>query len=140
MFHRAFAQADDPLVFKVGAGEHLVKRGGQFLRRRAYDLQAEIAPAARDAVACPFGRDVEPADDRDAVVAHQQLPVVANVEAPERNRIEPAQVAAGLAQRFPETVRECDRAERIDEDLDANAAPGGARQGAAETLTPRPGR
>jgi hypothetical protein len=126
-------------MLEISPGEHVVERGGQFLRQRAVDTQAQISPAARDAVAFPLRRNVKPADKTRVFIANEQFAVVANVEAPEGEGVEPPHLAARHSQGLPKPVEERDRTERINEHLHADAALAGADQRAPEPLADRSG-
>ena len=100
----------------------------QIRHRRAPQLEPEIAPAPRHAIACVVAGNVEAADKADGNVADQQLAVVANGEAAKGNGIEPADFAAGRPKRLPEGVGQGDRSKRVHQDAHAHVAARGDSQ------------
>ena len=125
---RGFPQADEALVLKISAREHLLEGGRQLRRQRPAHLQPQIAPAARHPVAVVLGRNVEPADERDPLVAYQQLAMVANSQPVQGERIELPDLAPRRAQRLPERGRQPDRAQGVHQHPHARAPLPGADQ------------
>jgi hypothetical protein len=68
---------------EVGEIEHDVEGSGELTDEGPVQSQAEVAPAAVDAVAVADGSDVEAADDGESIVADEEFAVIADVEAME---------------------------------------------------------
>ena len=71
------------------------------------------------------------------VIADEQFAVVAEADASVVKRIEPAEQAARLFQRCPETVGQVVRAKGIHEDANIHAAFAGAQEGRTELFRKR---
>src|SRR2546426_410434 len=80
-FRAELAQLHEAPVLKIGAREHLIKTVGQPAGQGSFDFQAQVAPAAGDAISFIIGRDVESANEGDLLITNQQLAMVANLKA-----------------------------------------------------------
>ncbi len=91
---------------EVGVGEKFVESVGEGVGQFAMEADADIAPAAIDAVAFVFGADIETADKGCSVVADEEFAVIAKAEAVEFKGIEAANFGPGSAQGVPKIFGE----------------------------------
>ena len=102
------------------------RREGQLQHRdrRTTNLQPEIPPAARHAVARVVLGNIKATDEANRNIAHQHFSVIAEGKAVELERVEPADFTTRRPERLPERIGEGDRAEGIDQHAHLHPAVG----------------
>jgi hypothetical protein len=99
----------------------VVERPSQHARGRAVDLEGIVAPSTlRGFGRSPLLPDVDPADDGNRAVDHEQLAVVAVEDAPQseaarerRHRGELVHLCAGVEERVPKARGRVEAADRV---------------------------
>src|SRR5262245_26489004 len=106
-------------LFSDSASTHLLERVHHVVRRGCFDAHRRIAPpravSPQDA-ARPFVSDVQPAGDPDAIVGHEQFPVIArhDTEPPtEAKWIEDRELHTASDQLSPKRARRSSNADPI---------------------------
>ena len=101
---------------------HAIEGCAQCCRQRTRNTQGDVAPPLLHTVAFVIRGNVVSAHEGDAVIANQQLAVVADAQAIEPQRIEHPRVTAGFTQRIPEVRGQCAAAETVHQHPYADAA------------------
>src|SRR5262249_15330780 len=93
------AQTHEAFVAKLGPRKHFVEGRRQVHRQRPDNFEADVTPTLADAIAFVFRRDIETSDERDVFVADEELAMIANREAVQRERIKPSHLGTDGLQR-----------------------------------------
>ena len=108
---------------------------GKFTSQRSGQAETQVTVTSGEPIPAPHGADVKSADEGDGSVTDNELAVIADVKAVQRQRVEPAQGAAGLLKWSPVSFGKGDRPKGIEEHPDFDAPLRGAHHGIAKRIS-----